>query len=410
MALGWMSRDGKLLIVTRGIRGFGYGLMSSFLLFYLTDVLDFSDLDGYVVLSATLLGSAAFTVFVSVYADLIGRKRLLIALSLLMALSGITFAFTTNFYILVLAALVGTLSPTGAEIGSFLPMEQAILPQTVTEEKRTEAFANYNIVGYLAIAFGGLSYGLKDVLVNFGFSTLDAYRVLFLLYAGLALTVAALYTTLTSRAEMTSVRGGLSRYKMSPATKKVVGRLSGLFAVDAFGGGFVLQTFILAWFATTYGVSASVVGGLAFVAGLLTTLSMYAAVWLSKRVGLLRTMVFTHIPSSIFLILIPVGGTFPLSMAFFFARQAISQMDVPTRQSYTVAIVAPEERTAAAGTTAIARNVSQAAGAPASGYIVQTVAQSAPFFIGGILKIAFDISIYFNFRKIRPPEELKRTG
>lgn len=409
MALEWMTRDGKLLLITRGIRGFGYGLLSTFLLYYLEEIVGYSDLKAYSVLMATLLGSAVFTVFVSKYADSLGRKKLLIALSLLMALSGITFAFTTNYMVLLLAAIVGTLSPTGAEIGSFLPLEQAILPQTVTEEQRNQAFANYNVMGYLAIALGGLSYGLKDFLVGLSFSEMDAYRVLFLLYAALALAVAILYTTMSAKAEMTPVQGAAAKVRMSPGTRRIVARLSGLFAIDAFAGGFVLQTFILAWFATTYGVSASIVGGLAFVAGLLTMLSMYAAVWLSKRIGLLRTMVFTHIPSSVFLILIPVATTFAGSMAFFFARQAISQMDVPTRQSYTVAIVAPEERTAAAGTTAVARNVSQAAGTPVSGYVAQTVALSAPFFFGGILKIIFDISIYFNFRKIKPPEELKRT-
>ena len=409
MALDWMSRDGKLLLITRGLRSFGYGLLSAFMFIYLTEVLGFSDLMGFAVLSATLMGSAAFTVFVSIYADRMGRKRFLIVLSLLMALSGLTFALTANFFVLLIAAIVGTLSPTGAEIGSFLPMEQAILPQTVTEGQRTSAFAAYNIVGYLAVAFGGLSYGLVDVLVSHGFSRLDAHRTMFLAYAILALAVAFLYTTLSARAEMASVRGGPSRHRMSPGTKKIVTRLSGLFAIDAFAGGFVLQTFILGWFSDTYGASATTVGQLAFVGGLLTTLSMYAAVWLSKRIGLLNTMVFTHIPSSVFLILIPVASTFPLSMAFFFARQSISQMDVPTRQSYTVAVVAPEERIAAAGTTAIARNISQASSPPISGVIIQSVALSAPFFVGGILKIIFDVGVYFNFRHVKPPEEMKRT-
>ncbi len=405
--LEWVSRDGKLLLLTRGVRSFGYGLLSAVMFIYLGKVVGFSDLMVGAVLSATLLGSAAFTVFVSVYADRLGRKRLLIVLSFLMAVSGLTFAVTTDYYVLILAAIVGTLSPTGAEIGSFLPMEQAILPQTVSEDKRNSIFGAYNIVGYLSAAFGGLAYGLVDVLEKQHYSPADAHRVMFLVYAVLALTVVILYTTLSSKAEMASVRGTASRRKMSPGTRKIVTRLSGLFAVDSFAGGFVLQTFILYWFSKTYGVSAGTVGGLAFIAGLLTTLSMYAAVWLSKRIGLLNTMVFTHIPSSIFLILIPVATTFPLSMAFFFARQSISQMDVPTRQSYTVAIVAPEERTAAAGTTAIARNVSQATSPSISGYVVEPVSLGAPFFIGGILKIIFDISVYFNFRHIKPPEERK---
>ncbi len=406
MVMSWMTGDGKLLLFTRGIRAFGYGLLSALMFIYLGKVVGFSKIQVTAVLSATLLGSAAFTVFVSVYADRIGRKRLLILLSILMAFSGVTFVLSTNFYVLLLAAIVGTLSPTGAEIGSFLPMEQAILPQTVSEERRTNAFAAYNIVGYLAIAFGGLFYGVVDVLeTNLGFSVIDAHKVMFVLYAAFALTVAILYLFLSEKAEMATVRGKQAGVKMSPETRRKVVRLSGLFAVDAFAGGFVLQTYILYWFSTTYGVSAGTIGQLAFVAGLLTTLSMYAAVWISKRIGLLRTMVFTHIPSSVFLILIPFASSLALSAAFFFARQAISQMDVPTRQSYTMAIVAPEERTAAAGTTSIARNVSQATGAPASGIVEQSVSLSAPFLIGGVLKIAFDVAVYFTFRNIRPPEE-----
>ncbi len=409
LVLSWMNRDGWLILVSRGVRSFGYGLLSAAMFIYLGKVVGFSDLMVTVILSATLLGSAGFTVFVSYYADRLGRKRLLIVLSVLMAVSGLTFALTTNFYILFAAAIVGTLSPTGAEIGSFLPMEQAILPQTVAENRRTSAFAAYNIVGYLAAAFGGLAYGIVDVLESANYTSMEAHRVVFVLYAIFAGTVVMLYLSLSAKAEMASVRGASSRHKMSRPTRKVVARLSGLFAIDAFAGGFVLQTYILFWFSKTYGVSATTVGALAFVAGLLTTLSMYAAVWLSERIGLLRTMVFTHIPSSVFLILIPVASTFPLSMAFFFARQAISQMDVPTRQSYTVAIVAPEERTAAAGMTAIARNVSQAASPPVSGaYVIPAISLSAPFFLGGILKIIFDISVYFNFRHIRPPEEVAR--
>ena len=403
--LDWVNRDGKLLLLTRGVRSFGYGLLSALMFIYLGKIVGFSDLMVGAILSATLLGSAAFTVLVSVYADRLGRKRLLIVLSLLMALSGLTFALTTDYYVLLLAAIVGTLSPTGAEIGSFLPMEQAILPQTVSQEKRNSVFAAYNVVGYLAAAFGGLAYGFVGILEQMHVSAMEAHRIMFLVYAVLAIMVVVLYTTLSAKAEMASVRGTRSRRKMSQGTRKIVVRLSGLFAVDSFAGGFVLQTFILYWFSKTYGVSAGTVGGLAFVAGLLTTLSMYAAVWLSKRIGLLNTMVFTHIPSSVFLILIPVATTFPLSMAFFFARQSISQMDVPTRQSYTVAIVAPEERTAAAGMTAIARNVSQATSPSVSGYVVEPVSLAAPFFIGGILKIIFDISVYFNFRHIKPPEE-----
>lgn len=404
-----MSRDGRLLLTTRAVRSFGYGFLTVILAIYLS-LIGFSDFMIGAVLSATLLGSAAFTIFVSIYADRLGRRRMLIVLALMMAVSGTVFAMTTNRVALFVAAIIGTLSPTGAEIGSFLPMEQAILPQTTTEEKRNSAFAAYNIVGTFSATFGGLFGGFVKVLQDsFHFKTLEAYQAMFLIYALMALTAVVLYLAVSAKAELSAEKASAPRQRMSPQSRRIIARLSGLFAVDAFAGGFVLQSIILYWFFTRYGVSESTLSVIFFVAGLLTTLSFYAAVWLAKHIGLINTMVFTHIPSNILLMLVPVANTFVLSMAFYLARQAISQMDVPTRQSYTVAVVAPEERTAAASTTAIARNVSQATSPTISGYAMQAVSLSAPFFVGGALKIAFDVGMYFNFRKVKPPEEMKRT-
>ena len=404
VALDYISRDGKILLATRGIRSFGYGFLSVMFAVYLTFI-GFSEILVGAALSATLLGSAVFTTFVSVYGDRVGRRLLLVVLALLMAISGIIFAITTNEAALLAAAVIGTLSPTGAEIGSFLPLEQAILPQTTTQEKRNSTFANYNVIGQLSSSAGALFFYFQTVLqVNYGVGELESYHLMFIIYSMLALGAAGLYLAVSSRAE---AKASVTRERtpLSPQSRTIVAKLSALFGVDAFAGGFVLQSIISDWFKVRYNVPNSHLAVIFFVAGIFTTLSFYAAVWLAKHIGLLRTMVFTHIPSNVFLILVPVANTFVLSMVFYLARQAISQMDVPTRQSYTVGIVAPEERTTAAGVTAISRNVSQGTSPSLAGYAQHAVSLSTPFFIGGTLKIVYDVAVYFNFRKIKPPEE-----
>jgi len=403
----YLTRDGWLLLSTRGVRSFGYGFLSVILAIYL-DLLGFDKLLIGAVLSATLLGSAAFTTFVSVYADKLGRRRVLVALALLMGTSGVIFAITTDTIALFVAAIIGTLSPTGAEIGSFLPMEQAILPQTTRQEKRNSVFATYNVVGTLSGAFGALFSGMVVVFQGHGFEKLESYRLMFVIYAVLAFTVAVLYLALSSRSELAEEHRRLPRKSLSPQTKAVIARLSALFGVDAFAGGFVLQSIISYWFFLRYGVPEDELSVIFFVAQLLTTMSFYAAVWMAKHIGLINTMVFTHIPSNVFLMLVPLGDTFLLSLAFYLARQAISQMDVPTRQSYTVAIVEPDERTTVSGITSISRNVAQATSPSISTYAMQVVSLSSPFLVGGSLKIVYDIAVYFNFRNIKPPEEVER--
>jgi predicted MFS family arabinose efflux permease len=318
----------------------------------------------------------------------------------------VLFFLTENRAIILFAAVIGTLSPTGGEVGSFLPMEQTILPQTCSEEKRNSVFAAYNMVGTLAAAAGALFSGMIAVFQSgFGLGEAESYRVMFLIYSFLAITAGCLYLAMSSRSELTKAQPQEPKKRLSPESRTIVTKLSILFGVDAFAGGFVLQSIIAYWFHTTYGVPLEQLAIIFFVANVLSTISFYAAVELAKRIGLIRTMVFTHIPSNILLILVPIAPTFILSMAFFLGRQAISQMDVPTRQSYTVAVVAPEERIIAAGTAGIARNVAQATSPSLSGYAMQFVSLSSPFFIGGSLKILYDIAVYFNFRKIRPPEE-----
>ncbi len=403
--LDWLTRDGKLLLTTRGVRSFGYGFLSVILAIYLK-LLGFDYIMIGVVLSATLLGGASFTIFCSLYADRIGRRKMLIFLALLMAASGAVFFLTENRSLLLIASIIGTLSPTGGEVGSFLPMEQAILPQTCSEEKRNSAFATYNIVGTLSASAGALFSGMVAILESsFGLGEQESYRAMFLVYSALALIAAGFYLIVSAKAELHVEHLKREKRSLNPESRGIIARLSVLFGVDAFAGGFVLQSIISYWFFTRYGTPVDQLSVIFFVAGILTTISFYAAVRLARKIGLIRTMVFTHIPSNILLMMVPLAGTFVLSMAFFLARQAISQMDVPTRQSYTMAVVAPEERIVAAGVTSISRNIAQATSPSLSGYAMQFVSLSSPFFIGGSLKIVYDVAVYFNFRKVRPPEE-----
>ncbi len=337
--LEWLSRDGRLLLTTRAVRSFGYGFLSVILATYLGDFLKFDKVLIGVVLSATLLGGASFTIFCSLYADRIGRRKMLIFLSLLMASSGVLFFLTENRAVILFAAAIGTLSPTGGEVGSFLPMEQTILPQTCSDEKRTSVFAAYNMVGTLAAAAGALFIGMIAVFQSgFGLGEAESYRVMFLIYSFLAITAGCLYLAMSSMSELTKAQSEAPKKRLSPESRTIVAKLSILFGVDAFAGGFVLQTIVAYWFVTTYNVPVEQLAIIFFVANVLSTISFYAAVRLAKRIGLIRTMVFTHIPSNILLMLVPIAPTFLLSMAFFLGRQAISQMDVPTRQSYTVAV------------------------------------------------------------------------
>lgn len=405
-SLSWINRDGKLILMTRGIRSFGYGFLSVLLAIYLKKVLLLGE--GAIVgafLSAALIGSAGFTLFASVYADRIGRRKMLIFLSVLMALSGVTFTLTKDPIILFIAAAIGTLSPTGAEIGSFLPMEQAILPQCCTQEDRNPVFAAYNVVGTLSSAGGSFFAGIVDLLPDaFNLSELGSYHVMFALYAGLAVWAIILYLLLSRGAEVPTIGTRSERKPVSHESKVRIAKLSSLFATDSFAGGFVLMSIIALWFNTKWGVPVSQISLVFGIAGVLTTISYYLAVRIAKRIGLLRTMVFTHIPSNILLILVPFAPTFLLAIAFFLARQSISQMDVPTRQSYTVAIVPPEERMFAAGVTSVSRNLAQAV-SPSISTQAMEIVNSAPFVIGGSLKIVYDVAVYFSFRNIRPPEE-----
>jgi MFS family permease len=327
-----------------------------------------------------------------------------------MSLSGLIFFLTTNYIALIISALIGTINVTGTETGAFLSIEQAILPQMVNDiNKRNTVYALYNMVGTFAMSAGVLLSGLPQILAQqYGLNQIESIRPLFLLYSIIGLAVLCIYYLISNKVEVltNSMRHKPLRETLSPKSKQIVGKLSSLFALDSFAGGFVIQSIVSLWFFTKFGVDLTTLSYIFSIAGILTAFSYLAAVKIADRIGLINTMVFTHIPSNILIILVAFAPTFPLAVALYLARMALSQMDVPTRQSYLVSVVKENERTAAAGITNISRNITQSISPSIAGYILQSLSiLSAPFVLGGALKIVYDIMLYFNFKSIKPPEE-----
>lgn len=407
--LDWLSREGKLLLTARIVRTFAYGFLSIILAIYLK-LIGFDEILIGIVLSATLVNSVIFTLVASFYADKIGRRKILIIYAFLMSVSGVIFLVTNNYIALIAAALIGTINVTGSETGAFLSIEQAILPQTVKNlKKRTTIFALYNMVGTFAMSVGVLLSGLPAILQqSYGFNQIESIKPLFLLYSLLAIVVIGIYLLLSKNIEL-EVNNQNKKEKpssvLSQKSKGIVGKLSALFAVDSFAGGFVIQSIVSYWFFTKFGADLPSLALIFSVAGVLTALSFLVATKIAGRIGLINTMVFTHIASNILLVLVAFAPTFPIALVLYLSRMSLSQMDVPTRQSYLVAIVREEERTAAAGITNTSRNIAQAVSPSITGVIIQSLWLSAPFVIGGVLKIVYDLGLFINFRKIRPPEE-----
>ena len=408
MTLDWISQDGKLLLWARTVRTFSYGFLSVILAIYLK-LIGFNEILIGVVLTVTLVNSVIFNLLSSAYADRIGRKKILTLYAVLMVISAVIFFFTNNYVALIIAALIGTINVTGSEIGAFLSLEQAILPQTVNNiKKRNSIFALYNMVGTFAMSGGVLVSGLPSFLEqHYGLDQISAIKTLFVFYAILALVVMAIYLALSKGVEIQPKNGqSIPQNKISPQTRGIITKLSSLFAVDSFGGGFVIQSIVAFWFYSRFGADLTMLSYIFSAAGVLTAVSFLLATKIASKIGLVNTMVFTHIPSNILLILLAFAPNFSVGILLYLARMSLSQMDVPTRQSYIVAIVNENERVAAAGITNTSRNVAQAVSPSLAGGVIQILSLSAPFVVGGILKIAYDIGIFASFRKIKPPEEI----
>ena len=409
MSLEWISRDGKLLLGARIVRTFSYGFLSVILAIYLK-LIGFNDVLIGIVLTATLVNSVFFNLFSSAYADRIGRRKILVLYAVLMIISSVIFFVTDNYVALIIAALVGTINVTGSEVGAFLSLEQALLPQTVRDvQKRNSIFAIYNTVGTFAMSAGVLVSGLPSILQQYyGSDQISAIKSLFLIYAACAIVVLAIYLVLSKNIEVKdgTPKSSLSIKNISPKSRSIIAKMSSLFAVDSFGGGFVIQSIVSFWFYTRFGADLSTLSYIFAIAGILTALSFMASTRIASKIGLVNTMVFTHIPSNVLLIILAFAPTFSIAISLYFARMSISQMDVPTRQSYLMGVVSENERIPAAAITNTSRNIAQAMSPSLSGIINQALSLSAPFVFGGVLKIVYDIGLFFSFRKIKPPEEL----
>ena len=356
------QRDAVTLFSTRIIRLFCYGFLSVILVLYLVQV-GLDEKQVGLLLSLTLAGDAGVSLWLTTSADRFGRKRTLIAGALLMLGAGIVFILSHNIVVLMAAAIIGVISPSGNEIGPFLSVEQAALTQLLPNEKRTQTFAWYNLVGSFATATGALSGGgLAQFLQVRGLSALDAYRAVLLGYALGGFIIGVLFLSLSPAVEVDPAdqAGAPRRVLGLHRSRGVVIRLSALFSMDAFAGGLIVQSMLAYWFFIKFGVDAGTIGSIFFGTNILAGISALLAVRLANKIGLINTMVLTHVPSNILLILVPLMPTLPLAITALLLRFSISQMDVPTRQSYTVAVVAPDERSAAAGVTNIARSVGAA--------------------------------------------------
>ncbi|OLB59696.1 MAG: MFS transporter, partial [Gemmatimonadetes bacterium 13_2_20CM_2_69_23] len=354
-----MTRDGRLLFFTRSVRLFAYGALAVVLVVYLTSS-GLSASQTGLLLTLTLVGDTAVSLYLTTRADRLGRRRMLIVGAILMVAAGVTFAWTRDFLLLVVAGTIGVISPSGNEVGPFLPIEQAALAHVVPPVSRTAVFAWYTLAGSLATAAGSLCGGvLSQALQRTAATPLASYRVVVLLYAALGAVLALLFTRLSPATEVVAPDATTSRFGIG-RSRAVVLRLSGLFALDAFAGGFVIQSFAAYWFYLRFGVNPATLGMIFFWANVLAGVSALLASRLAARFGLVRTMVFTHLPSNVLLILVPLMPTLPLAVLVLLARFSISQMDVPTRQSYVMAVVRPDERSAAAGITGVARTTGAA--------------------------------------------------
>jgi len=401
--LAWLNADGRILLSTRTLRSFAYGYLAVVLAVYLS-LLGLGSVEIGAILTAALAGSAVMNVFWSLQADTFGRRKSVALMSLLMFCGGLLFALGSDKWVLVVAAFTGTISATSSEVGAFLTVEQAILPQTAPPERRTWLFSIYDLVANFAGAVGALFAASVNWWSALGLQGADAYRPLFLVYAAVGLANLLLVTRLSEKVELAQVDGQRRFFGVHRSTG-IVTRLSLLFGLDAFAGALVVQSLVAYWFYLRWDLSPAVLAVVFFWVNVVSGLSFLATPFIASRIGLLRTMVFTHLPSNVLLMLVPLAPTAPLAVAAFLLRMSVSQMDVPTRKSYTMAVVDPDERTATAGITNTARTVAAAFAPILTGAAFSVAALSAPFFVAGGLKCLYDGLIFYTFKDVRPPEE-----
>lgn len=391
----------RRILFAKGLRGFADGFVSLLLPVYLLE-LGFTPLQVGVIATTTLLGSGLLALLVGLQAWRFHYRTWLLAATALMASTGLGFACVTDFWPLMLIALVGTLNPSGGDVSVFLPLEQALLSQEVPAKRRTAEMARYSLVGTLCAALGALAAALPSLAAPaVGVANRTAVQGMFVLYALLAVAAGAVYTGLPKAA----VSDAPPPKAALQESRGRVYALAALFSLDAFGGGFVVQSLVALWLYQRFGLSVEMAGAIFFWSGVLTAFSYLVAARIASRIGLLKTMVFTHLPSSVCLVLIPFMPGLPHVLVLLFIRSALSQMDVPTRSSYVMAIVPPAERAAAASVTSVPRSLASAASPVLAGYLLGMSTFGWAFVAGGVIKIVYDLLLLAMFHKIRPPEE-----
>lgn len=394
--------DATRLLSTRAIRGLADGVVSVALASYLVG-LGWSALEVGAIVTGTLLGSAAVTLGVGLLGYRLSRRRILLGAAAMMLLTGLGFAGLTAFWPLMLVAVAGTLNPSAGDVSVFLPTEQAALAETAGGPARTMAFAWYNLAGTLAGAFGALASGLPALAASrWGLAPLRAQRSVFLFYALCAVVAAVIYARLSPALEIHPAKRAA---RPLAASRSVVLRLAALFSLDSFGGGFVVQSLLVLWLTRRFQLDARTTAGVFFVAGTLSAFSQVLSPRVAARIGLVRTMVYTHLPANLFLILAALMPTAPLSIACLLARMAVSQMDVPARQAFVMAVVPPEERAAAASVTNVPRSLAAGLAPLITGLLLEKTSFGWPLVIGGTLKAVYDLALLAQFRAVRTREE-----
>jgi len=394
--------DRRILLAATFLRALATGMVAVLLGIYLAR-LGFDAARIGVVIGAGLFGGAVATLLATLRSDRIGRRRLLVGVALLSAGGGLLLALGSHFAVVLAAAFLGMVNGMGRDRGASLVVEQAILPATTAPAARTRAFAWYNVCQDAGRALGGLCAGLPVLVRRVGgVDDLASLRIGLAAPAMLFAIAAILYLRLSPAVDGAPERAAVP---LSPESRRVLRRISLLFSLDSLAGGFLTTALLAFFFHERFGVGEDVVGALFFGAGVANALSHLGAAWLAKRIGLVNTMVFTHIPSSLFLVTVAFAPTFPVAAALFLVREGLVEMDVPTRQSYVMGVVRPEERTIASGVTHLVRMAAWSVAPSFAGLFMQGVSLATPLFVGAGMKIVYDVLLYRAFRGLRPPEE-----
>jgi len=404
------NRDLSLISVAGFLRSFGTALLGVVLGIYLSRQ-GYSPLFVGTFIACGLAGSAVATSVVGFAADRLGRRCSLIILTILTSLGGLGLALTPGPRLLLLLVFVGMLNATGTDRSASYALEQAVIPSLVPDSGRTWVLAVYNLLIDGGGSLGALAAGLPLLIQqHFGMGLFAAYKLVFLGFAAISVLIAALYWFLSPAIEVDGPTPGLKAQRIAPESKRIIAKLTALFSLDAFGGGFLTDALVSYWFFRRFGIAEHDLGLVFFFVHLLNAGSHLVAAWLARRIGLLNTMVFTHLPSSLFLMAVPFAPSVKWAIVFFFCREALVEMDVPTRQSYVAAVVRPSERTVVSSFTNLARNVFWAIGSSVAGFSMQNFSFSAPLLLGGSAKILYDLLLFRSFRALKPPEELEPAG